>query len=143
MDNSEESHQAFLNFLYSRLNAALRSFYADQQKDRHACWWHANLQIELVRAIRQPVVTISCRFSEALLWKSGLLGCRDIAAKSLSLLHNCQIGLTLTSHPLACIVGTWITPATCRMIQKRIHGDWCRTTTLHGGTRLGLELPVR
>src|ERR1700676_297310 len=57
MDNTEEARQAYLDFLYSRLNAAFNAFRADDSRDEHAKWWHENLQIEMV-----------CLFINFLIW---------------------------------------------------------------------------
>ena len=48
MGNTEEARQAYLDFLYSRLNAAFNAFKADDSHDRHAKWWNENLQTEMV-----------------------------------------------------------------------------------------------
>jgi hypothetical protein len=48
MDNTEAARQAFLDFLYSRLNAAFNAFKADDNREEHAKWWHENLEIEMV-----------------------------------------------------------------------------------------------
>ena len=48
MDTTEEAHQAFLDFLFSRLNAAFNAFIDDAAHEEHARWWHENLQTEMV-----------------------------------------------------------------------------------------------
>ena len=51
MDGSEEACQAFLDFLFSRLNAAFTDYLNDASRDDHARWWHENLQIEMVGSV--------------------------------------------------------------------------------------------
>jgi hypothetical protein len=48
MDTTEEARQAFLDFLFSRLNAAFNAFIDDADREEHARWWHENLQTEMV-----------------------------------------------------------------------------------------------
>jgi len=48
MDATEEARQAFLDFLFSRLNAAFNAFVDDTDREEQARWWHENLQIEMV-----------------------------------------------------------------------------------------------
>jgi hypothetical protein len=45
MDNTGEACQAYLDFLYSYLDAAFNAFKADDSHYGHAKWWHENLQI--------------------------------------------------------------------------------------------------
>jgi hypothetical protein len=51
MDQTEQSRQVFLDFLCSRLNAAFLAYRLDQERDSRSGWWHANLQIEMVRRL--------------------------------------------------------------------------------------------
>ena len=48
MDTTKEAWQAFLDFLFSRLNATFNAFIDDTDHEEQARWWHENLQIEMV-----------------------------------------------------------------------------------------------
>jgi len=52
MDDSEEAHQNFLEYQFSRLNAAFSAFLQDPNQDEHSGWWHRNFQVEMVCSLK-------------------------------------------------------------------------------------------
>ena len=47
MMDHKEQHE--LNYLVSRLRAAVKGFHSDYNRDNHLIWWRTNLAHEMVR----------------------------------------------------------------------------------------------
>ena len=51
MERHEDSRQVYLDYRFSRLNAAFQAFVKDKNHSSRARWWHKNLHAEIVRVL--------------------------------------------------------------------------------------------